>query len=145
MGMDGSEKMIAIARERYGGIEATEFRVGRLESIPYADASFDASFALRTLQYLEEPLLGLREMMRVTRPGGRIVVAEGGMSVADLPLPDLAGILGDESWRAHPAFGVSLYRMFIEARLTRVKVEPATVVETKVSGYFERYVRHATS
>ncbi|HEX6577135.1 MAG TPA: demethylmenaquinone methyltransferase [Jiangellaceae bacterium] len=44
--------------------------------LPFADGSFDAvtiSFGLRNLQ---DPHAGLRELLRVTRPGGRLVVCE---------------------------------------------------------------------
>ncbi len=52
------------------------FTAGDGTRLPFADASFDAvtiSFGLRNIV---DPLAGLREMRRVTRPGGRIVVCE---------------------------------------------------------------------
>jgi demethylmenaquinone methyltransferase/2-methoxy-6-polyprenyl-1,4-benzoquinol methylase len=52
------------------------FVAGDALRLPFADASFDAvtiSFGLRNLQ---DPRAGLREMVRVTRPGGRLVVCE---------------------------------------------------------------------
>jgi demethylmenaquinone methyltransferase/2-methoxy-6-polyprenyl-1,4-benzoquinol methylase len=52
------------------------FVAGDALRLPFADSSFDAvtiSFGLRNLQ---DPHAGLREMVRVTRPGGRLVVCE---------------------------------------------------------------------
>lgn len=52
------------------------FTAGDGTRLPFADDTFDAvtiSFGLRNLV---DPLAGLREMRRVTRPGGRIVVCE---------------------------------------------------------------------
>ena len=52
------------------------FTAGDATRLPFADASFDAvtiSFGLRNVV---DPLAGLREMRRVTRPGGRLVVCE---------------------------------------------------------------------
>lgn len=52
------------------------FVAGDGTRLPFADATFDAvtiSFGLRNIV---DPLAGLREMRRVTRPGGRLVVCE---------------------------------------------------------------------
>ncbi len=52
------------------------FTAGDGTRLPFADASFDAvtiSFGLRNIV---DPVAGLREMLRVTRPGGRLVVCE---------------------------------------------------------------------
>jgi demethylmenaquinone methyltransferase/2-methoxy-6-polyprenyl-1,4-benzoquinol methylase len=55
---------------------ALPFTAGDGTRLPFADATFDAvtiSFGLRNIV---DPLAGLREMRRVTRPGGRLVVCE---------------------------------------------------------------------
>jgi len=52
------------------------FTAGDGTALPFADDTFDAvtiSFGLRNIV---DPLAGLREMLRVTRPGGRLVVCE---------------------------------------------------------------------
>jgi demethylmenaquinone methyltransferase/2-methoxy-6-polyprenyl-1,4-benzoquinol methylase len=52
------------------------FTAGDATKLPFADGVFDAvtiSFGLRNIV---DPLAGLREMRRVTRPGGRLVVCE---------------------------------------------------------------------
>jgi len=52
------------------------FTAGDGTRLPFADSTFDAvtiSFGLRNIV---DPLAGLREMLRVTRPGGRLVVCE---------------------------------------------------------------------
>ena len=55
---------------------ALAFTAGDATRLPFADDTFDAvtiSFGLRNIV---DPLAGLREMLRVTRPGGRLVVCE---------------------------------------------------------------------
>ena len=44
------------------------------EELPFADASFDAVACLGALLYFDDPLRGLREMRRVLREGGRLVL-----------------------------------------------------------------------
>ncbi len=43
-------------------------------ALPFADNSFDASFSFGVLAYTPDPLAGLRELARVTRPGGLVGV-----------------------------------------------------------------------
>jgi demethylmenaquinone methyltransferase/2-methoxy-6-polyprenyl-1,4-benzoquinol methylase len=55
---------------------ALPFTAGDGTRLPFGDDTFDAvtiSFGLRNIV---DPLAGLREMLRVTRPGGRLVVCE---------------------------------------------------------------------
>lgn len=59
-----------------GQFEQLPFVAGDAMKLPFADDSFDAvtiSFGLRNVQ---DPVVGLAEMARVTKPGGRIVVCE---------------------------------------------------------------------
>jgi demethylmenaquinone methyltransferase/2-methoxy-6-polyprenyl-1,4-benzoquinol methylase len=70
---DFSTGMVAVGKERHPELP---FVAGDAMRLPFADASFDAvtiSFGLRNLVHTEG---GLREMLRVTRPGGRLVVCE---------------------------------------------------------------------
>jgi demethylmenaquinone methyltransferase/2-methoxy-6-polyprenyl-1,4-benzoquinol methylase len=70
---DFSLGMLQVGRSR---LPAMPFVAGDAMRLPFADDSFDAvtiSFGLRNIH---DPLQGLREMRRVTRPGGRLVVCE---------------------------------------------------------------------
>ena len=73
---DFSPGMIAEGRRRHGGIPNLEFREADATDLPFADAEFDAvtiSFGLRNV---DDPKRALRELLRVTRAGGRLVVCE---------------------------------------------------------------------
>jgi SAM-dependent methyltransferase len=44
--------------------------------IPFPDATFDSTFCVAVLQHIHDPGEALREFVRVTRPGGRILAVE---------------------------------------------------------------------
>jgi len=76
-GIDFSERMIAIAQEKAAGSGLpVSFRTGNVCQLDLPDASFDAVREERTLQILEDPELALDELVRVLRPGGRLVAIE---------------------------------------------------------------------
>ena len=76
-GIDVSERMIAIAEAKAKGTGLpVSFRTGDVRKLPFPDASFDAVRIERTLQILEGPTQVLDEMIRVLRPGGRLLSIE---------------------------------------------------------------------
>lgn len=67
---------LGMLRVGKANLPALPFTAGDGTRLPFADDTFDAvtiSFGLRNIV---DPLAGLREMLRVTRPGGRLVVCE---------------------------------------------------------------------
>ncbi len=75
-GVDISPEMVMRARERNPWAEYRGYTAG--EPIPHEDASFDVSFAICVFHHVERdrrPRL-VREMARVTRPGGLIALFE---------------------------------------------------------------------
>ena len=74
VGLDQSPEMLAEARRRLDGrVPLVE---GRAESLPFADASFDALTFTYLLRYVDDPAATLRELARVVRPGGTIAGLE---------------------------------------------------------------------
>src|ERR1700688_2173088 len=49
--------------------------LNRDTALPLADASIDAAMICVSIQYLQEPVLVLREVARVLRPGGPVVIS----------------------------------------------------------------------
>ena len=72
LGLDANPEMLAVARRKHAEIE---WHDGRAESLPYADASFDAVVSQFGLMFFDDRIAALREMQRVLRPGGRLAVA----------------------------------------------------------------------
>jgi demethylmenaquinone methyltransferase / 2-methoxy-6-polyprenyl-1,4-benzoquinol methylase len=73
---DFSPGMIAEGRRRHGGIRNLSFVEADATALPFGDGEFDTvtmSFGLRNV---DGPKKALAELLRVTKPGGRIVVCE---------------------------------------------------------------------
>ncbi len=87
VGIDQSPQMLAAARARFaadGGSSAgvsarVELVEGQAESLPFADASFDALSFTYLLRYVDDPAATMRELARVVRPGGRVASLEFGV------------------------------------------------------------------
>ncbi len=65
------------ARAVIGGRANLEFATGDVYALGFPDASFDVVYAHQVLQHLADPAAALREMRRVTRPGGVIAARDG--------------------------------------------------------------------
>jgi SAM-dependent methyltransferase len=74
--VDGSVEMLAAARERLAGVGNVEFRQGELEALPLADASLDAALLVLVLHHAPDPARVLKEVARVLRPGGRLLLVD---------------------------------------------------------------------
>ncbi|HEY6490112.1 MAG TPA: metalloregulator ArsR/SmtB family transcription factor [Terracidiphilus sp.] len=78
LGVDSSEKMLAVARDRVErtAIPNIEFRLGEMEEIPIDDASVDLAFFSQSLHHAAHPERALREAFRILRPAGRVLVLD---------------------------------------------------------------------
>lgn len=77
-GVDASATVLDTARAAAAerGDSATRFEVGDVYALGVPDASYDVVFAHQVLQHLGDPVAALREMARVTRPGGLVAVRD---------------------------------------------------------------------
>jgi len=93
VGLDRSPELLAHARER--AAPNVTFVEGEAEHLPFDAASFDLACTLRTLHHVPRPELVLAELVRVTRPGGRLLVVD---QIA--PVDPLAALALDRFERA---------------------------------------------
>lgn len=135
VGLDVSQIMIDEARLRVQDPTlSVRFVQGDLHHMPFADEAFDRCFASRTFQHLEDPKLALAELVRVTKPGGRLVIVEPDHEtrVIDTPYPDITRrfLRFRNAGMRQPDIGHRLYALFKDAGLIEVQVEPLAQVTT---------------
>ncbi|WP_431031174.1 demethylmenaquinone methyltransferase [Plantibacter sp. RU18] len=73
---DFSPGMIAVGREKYADRSDIQFVEADATKLPFADEEFDATTISFGLRNVVRPKDALAEMLRVTKPGGRIVICE---------------------------------------------------------------------
>ena len=128
-GVDSAEIMVAEAQRR--GL--SDVRVADAHRLPFPDASFDGCWADRVFQHLARPALAASELARVTRPGGRIVVADPDYDTQVVDVPDQELARRVLRFRADHLLrnGTVAHRMgglLAGAGLTDVTVEAAPIV-----------------
>ena len=70
-GLDHSDEMVRLARERAPGAEVV---LGRAEELPFPDRSFTAAAMSIVLMFLPDPVTALRECRRLLVPEGRMAI-----------------------------------------------------------------------
>jgi ubiquinone/menaquinone biosynthesis C-methylase UbiE len=65
--VDPSESFVSATRSRF---PAVDVRRAGAEHLPFADDAFDFAYAQLVVHFMADPVAGVREMARVTRPGG---------------------------------------------------------------------------
>jgi SAM-dependent methyltransferase len=155
--VDPSEPFVAAARERNPGVDV---RRAPAEELPFEDGAFDAALAQLVVHFMADAVAGLREMARVTRPGGSVAASVWDMAGERAPISpfwvaarrlradaqDEAGLAGAR--RGH------LADLFAEAGLRDVEVAEldATVTYESFEEWWQPYMAgvgpagaHATS
>jgi SAM-dependent methyltransferase len=81
--VDPSDSFVAAAHARY---PAVDVRRATAEHLPFEDRAFDATLAQLVVHFFSDPVVGLREMVRVTRDGGVVAACVWDHNGRDGPL-----------------------------------------------------------
>jgi len=114
--VDQSRPMLDALRRRFPESPQVECRVGSAESLPVGDGAVGYCFANMLLHHVEAPGVAIREMVRVLRPGGRLIVT-------DLDTHDHRFLRVEHHDRWMGFEREELRRWFREAGLTDVRVK----------------------
>jgi ubiquinone/menaquinone biosynthesis C-methylase UbiE len=135
VGVDCSETMLAEARKRIMGLNLpVKLYFGDAKNLEFIANTFDGCRAERVFVHLSNPEQALAEMVRVARPGARIVVYDVDWETLIVDAPDrtitrkLLNFLcdsGGSRW-----IGRQLRRLFFEAGLREIGVIAETLVFT---------------
>jgi SAM-dependent methyltransferase len=75
VGIDPSKEYVAYAASRNRAGARATFKTGDAQRLRFADGTFQSCLSLLVFNFIPDPGLALRELARVTRPGGRIAVS----------------------------------------------------------------------
>ncbi|MEW5868531.1 MAG: methyltransferase domain-containing protein [Chloroflexota bacterium] len=136
VGMDISPVMSAEARKytHAAGVKAgIVFGAAAAETLPYADASFDGALAARLLLHAPDPGAILREVKRVVKPGGRLVVMDWDFDTVTVDHPDRELTRRLLHWRSdhhggNNWSGRQLWSYMYNAGLRNLSVHPVVTV-----------------
>lgn len=150
VGVDHDEQMVAIANRRAKEWKVADWCVHQCRDgsrFLDNDDTYDATRAERILQHVDDPEALFREMVRVTRPGGRIVVADTDYSSVSVDTKcldvewTLRKIRADRLKNGYA--GRQLYGLFRKYALDELHVEAFPVVVTNY--HLARYFSQAES
>ncbi len=132
IGLDSAESLIAEARRRTQSTTLPlTFEIGDVHQLHFPDGVFDLVRAERVLLYVENPLKAVREMARVVRPAGHVIVFDFDYHAYFLdsnhePLTRrIEGIVADDP--PNPLIGRQLPYLFRQVGLNVERIAPYTI------------------
>lgn len=74
--VDQSPEMLEQMRQKFNGFEGVDYRQGEAENLPIENDSVDYAMANMYLHHVEDPLTAIKEMIRILKPGGKLVITD---------------------------------------------------------------------
>jgi len=151
-GVDASEAMVAAAKARAGAENLpVGFEQAQADALPFPDETFDVVTAVTVLCFIDDADRAMREMVRVLKPGGRLVLGELGRLSLWALLRRIKGWLGSATWRA-ARFRTpgELSALAERAGLSEIKVSgaifyPPIGIAALLMGRLDRFIGSVTS
>ncbi len=150
VGIDRSNTMIAEAIRRAQLDSPLEFQVGDAYDLQFSDSSFDRAMSHIVFQHLPQPERALKEMVRVVKPGGKVVLTEQDWDTLFFDCDDKALtrriVHAFSDTVPNGQIGRGLPRMFAEAGLEQIAVQvipyvlsgpPAHLLNDMVEGHLQ--------
>lgn len=143
--LDPSPVMLTVGREiaeREGLLDRIEFRTGDARALPFPEATFDVVLAITALSHTTDAERALPELVRVTRPGGRLGILDIDSPSWIIAHPDrdltrrigVAGsMLAIDGW-----LGRRLPGLLEAAGVEDVRVRAFTPIERDPSGFYAK-------
>jgi ubiquinone/menaquinone biosynthesis C-methylase UbiE len=138
VGIDISEAMLVEARKRVAGLSLPiEIQKGDIYALPFEPGAFAGTRAERVFEHLERPEAALAELLRVTRPGGRIVAISPDVDCQAYEVIDRSLtrklIHSNCDARTNGWAGRQLYRLFAQAGMTDISCTVFSHVVTNLT------------
>jgi SAM-dependent methyltransferase len=99
VGVDPSPSQLSFARQRVASAEVC-FMEGDAQALPLPDASVDAAVMALVLFFLPDPPQGVRELVRVVKPGGMIAAYQWDLPGGGFPLQPILDAVHAEGHRS---------------------------------------------
>lgn len=74
--VDQSEAMLNAMKKKFSGVQGIDYRLGEAVDLPIPSENVDYAFANMYLHHVEIPLEAIKEMTRVLKPGGKLVLTD---------------------------------------------------------------------
>jgi len=76
VGVDISDKMLAIAKQKFSAYPQVSFQIASASNLPFDNDSFDVIVSANAFHYFDDPLAALKEMRRVLKPDGKVIILD---------------------------------------------------------------------
>lgn len=137
------EEFVRYAKKYLDGKKTGSYQVeqGSVLELPYASEAFDFVIARLIFHHLSDPVRAINELIRVLKPGGKLVIADYDAKTAHMLSPIIPGseLVHEKAIRAHAArggdayVGRKLWRLMTDACLAGVELE-AVVLHSGEAG-----------